>query len=176
MAGFPKGHFKHTDESRLKISLGNKGKEKSLEHRKKLSNANKGKVSNWKGHKHSEESKALIREKRKHQTFSFETRKKMSSSRKGSNSPFWKGGVSKINKDERNFLMASFEYRFWRKSIFERDNYTCVWCGDNRGSNLEADHVKSWKDYPELRFAIDNGRTLCKECHKKTSNYGRRKS
>ena len=78
----------------------------------------------------------------------------------------WKGGITPINQRIR----VSFEYRLWRKSLFERDNYTCVWCGSKE--RVEADHIKSFSQYPELRFAIDNGRTLCYECHKKTSNYG----
>ncbi len=87
--------------------------------------------------------------------------------------PLWKGGISKVNKTERQNLMNTVEYRIWRTSIFTRDNYTCIWCGQ-RGGRLNADHIKSWKDYPALRFAIDNGRTLCEPCHRKTDNYGRK--
>ncbi len=79
---------------------------------------------------------------------------------------FWRGGISKINTNIRN----SLEYAIWRRSIFERDNYICIWCG-KRGGTLHADHIKPFALYPELRFAIDNGRTLCIECHKKTDTY-----
>lgn len=58
----------------------------------------------------------------------------------------------------------------WKKSVLERDNYTCVWCGSE--SNIEVDHIKPWSKHPELRFNLDNGRTLCHNCHCKTSTYG----
>lgn len=80
----------------------------------------------------------------------------------------WKGGVSAENE----ILRHSLEYRLWRTSVFERDNYTCIWCGQ-RGGTLNADHIKPFAYYPELRFAIDNGRTLCEDCHKTTESYGR---
>jgi hypothetical protein len=79
----------------------------------------------------------------------------------------WKGG--KI--PERNTAMARDDYKQWRKSIFQQDNYTCQICLI-RGGNLEADHIKEWCNYPELRYNLDNGRTLCKDCHKQTDNYG----
>lgn len=76
-------------------------------------------------------------------------------------------------------IRKSLEYRLWRESVFERDNYTCVLCGAHNGNGkavvLQADHIKSFALYPELRVAIDNGRTLCLECHRATPNYGRPK-
>lgn len=80
----------------------------------------------------------------------------------------WKGGISVPNKQFRKTI----EYKLWRTAVFERDNYTCIWCGDNSGGNLEADHIKPFCDYPELRLAIDNGRTLCEDCYKTTDTYG----
>lgn len=65
------------------------------------------------------------------------------------------------NKDNRNYP----EYEEWRKSVFERDNYTCQKC-NVRGGDLEAHHINSYKEYPDLRLDINNGITLCKKCHK----------
>ena len=88
----------------------------------------------------------------------------------------YKGGLTLINKQIR----CSCEYRLWREAVFKRDNYTCVWCGAKNGNGktaiLNADHIKPFSQYPELRFAIDNGRTLCHPCHKKTDTYGHPKS
>jgi hypothetical protein len=61
--------------------------------------------------------------------------------------------------------------KIWRTKVFERDNYTCVMCKETSGNGhrvtLNAHHIKSWKDFPELRDNIDNGITLCKSCHYK---------
>ena len=84
----------------------------------------------------------------------------------GVNHPRWKGGTG----TKRHILMGQKEYKLWRKAVFERDNYTCIWCG-KRGIKLNADHINLWCDYPELRFAIDNGRTLCEPCHKRRHYY-----
>lgn len=86
----------------------------------------------------------------------------------GENNPNWRGGVSQGNLKER----GSLKYKIWRRSVFKRDNFACVICGDNKGGNLEADHIKPFSLYPESRFDINNGRTLCKPCHKKTDSYG----
>ncbi len=82
---------------------------------------------------------------------------------KGERNPSWKGGVSKVHQRIRN----SLEYKIWRKAVFERDNFTCRFCGI-RGGELNADHIKPFAYFPELRFAIDNGRTLCVKCHRTT--------
>jgi 5-methylcytosine-specific restriction endonuclease McrA len=83
----------------------------------------------------------------------------------GSNHWNWKGGKSKD-------IWKTPEYQQWRKAVMRRDNFTCVECGDSRGGNLEADHIKPKYWYPELIFDLDNGRTLCKDCHKKTPTWG----
>ena len=98
-----------------------------------------------------------------------EIRMKMGS--KGEKNASWKGGVTPINKRIRH----SVELKLWRKSVFERDNYTCQHCG-KRGGELHADHIKQFAYHPELRTSIENGRTLCKPCHKKTETYGNNKT
>ena len=87
----------------------------------------------------------------------------------GADNPMWKGGVTSENEK----LRKSLEYKLWRTAVFMRDNFTCQMCNkkESVSGKLEADHIKPWSLYPELRFAIDNGRTLCKECHKKTDTY-----
>lgn len=79
--------------------------------------------------------------------------------------------LRKAKRDVRD----SFEYKEWRKGIFERDGYTCVICGrGNRNGNrttLNADHILPFALYPDLRFSPSNGRTLCVDCHKKTPTY-----
>lgn len=75
-----------------------------------------------------------------------------------------KGGVTSINK----IIRESAEYKLWRKSVFERDNFTCIWCFQ-KGGNLNADHIKPFALFPELRFAIDNGRTKNIMYHRKNA-------
>lgn len=87
----------------------------------------------------------------------------------GADNPAWKGGITPLNKQIR----TSREYKLWRTAVFERDNWTCVWCGE-RGGVLNADHIKPFALFPELRLAIDNGRTLCLPCHKTTDTYAGR--
>ncbi len=87
---------------------------------------------------------------------------------RGSKNWNWKGGKTKTQE----YIRFSPEYKAWRKMVFERDNYTCVLCSNGSGGNLEADHIEPQSQYPELRFDINNGRTLCKECHRKTPTYG----
>ena len=83
----------------------------------------------------------------------------------GKNNWNWKGGISPRD-------LASPKYREWRRKVFERDGYKCVQCGYDEGRILEAHHIKPWSQYPEVRFDITNGMTLCKSCHRKTDSYG----
>ena len=63
------------------------------------------------------------------------------------------------------------EYSEWRESVYKRDKYTCQIC-KKVGGNLNAHHIKEYAKFPELRFEIDNGITLCEECHRKIHKKG----
>lgn len=144
----------------------------TLEHRKKLSIAHKGK-------KLSDETKRKMSLKRKGVPHTKEWNENLSKAHKGriyhepkrgSEHPFWKGGISNKN----NNIRKSTKYKLWRTKVFKRDNYTCVFC-KKRGGTLNADHIKPFALFPKLRFIINNGRTLCISCHKKTDTYAGKK-
>jgi len=139
--------YKQSPEHKAKIGLANKGKKKPP-----FSDEHRKKIGNGsRGRKHSPE-----------------TRKKIG--KRGENHWNWQGGLKPIHERIRN----SVEYKLWREAVFKRDNYTCVFCKEV-GGNLQADHIKQFALYPELRFAIDNGRTLCVDCHRKTDTWGYKK-
>ena len=117
----------------------------------------------------SEETKDKIRIKAIGRVISPEVRMKMGS--KGQKNPSWIDGRTPLNKRIRH----SVEYRLWKEAVFERDNWTCQFCG-TRGGELNADHIKPFAHHPDLRTSISNGRTLCVPCHRKTDTFGHRSS
>ena len=155
----------------------------SKEWRENISKAVKGKptwmtgssgehTSMW-GKKHSEETKQKMRiaaikngakpprpKQKKTPEWVKEKLSKSHIGKVGKLASNWQGGKT----PEQKRIRRSIEYRLWRQSVFRRDNYTCVWCGIKE--NIQADHIKPFALYPELRFAIDNGRTLCINCHR----------
>lgn len=70
------------------------------------------------------------------------------------------------NKRGRDIDAARYEYKAWHKAVLRRDDYTCQICGE-RGGRLQAHHIKEWAEYPESRYDVDNGMTLCKGCHRR---------
>lgn len=131
-------------------------------------------------YKRDEQHRAKMALAKKGQTHSGKSRKKISEhhhdvngknnpmyGRRGELHPAWKGGIS----TENDILRKSLEFRQWRTAVFKRDHYTCIWCGDNKSGKLNADHIKPWSLYPDLRFDVGNGRTLCEPCHKLTPTY-----
>ena len=102
------------------------------------------------------------------------------------NNHFWKGGKTKLSQQIR----TSAEYSFWRMQVFKRDFFTCQHCGakNKKGEKyiFDADHIypfsKILDDFDitsieeaiscEKLWDIENGRTLCRDCHKKTETWG----
>ena len=190
-----KGHTV-SEETREKMRTANTGKKRSEETKAKIGASKKkliGDKNPFFGKKHSEETKEKLRIASGSRRHSDKTKKKLSEmgkgrpnseehkrkiglAHRGKKHPWqegdknwsWKGGITSENKR----LRGSAESENWRRAVYERDGYKCIHCGDDRGHNLNADHIKPWSLYPELRFDIDNGRTLCVPCHKKTPTYG----
>lgn len=115
---------------------------------------------------------SLAAKRRVRAPHSIETRRRIAATKMGPLSHLWRGGLS----TETQKLRAGTEYKSWRQSVYERDNYTCQECGTRSGNGkrveLNADHIKPWATHPDLRFETSNGRTLCLECHKKTDTFG----
>lgn len=78
----------------------------------------------------------------------------------GADHPLWRGGVSRAYQ----YGYHSTEYMQWHQNVFIRDNFTCQLC-DTRGTYLHAHHIKGFSHFPDLRFVVSNGITLCKTCH-----------
>lgn len=160
---------KHSEETKLKMSLIHKGKPNLKLKGKKLSEEHKRKLSeSHKGHKISEETKKKISKSRrgeKHhfygKKFSEEHRRKISKSNKGILGNNWKGGITPKNM----MIRGSIEFRLWREAVFARDNWTCQRCLI-KGGYLHSHHIRNFAEKKDLRFAIDNGITFCRDCHK----------
>ncbi|HOV89038.1 MAG TPA: hypothetical protein PLB74_03225 [Candidatus Paceibacterota bacterium] len=152
--------------------------------RRKLSDANTAKWTEEKRKAQSEKRKGIA-SSALGKTWQLKHIKKYPT-RAGEKSHLWKGGKTKLSSKIRN----SVEYKIWRKQVFERDNYSCVECGRKRKKGdrviIDADHISPFSkildDFNitfieeavscEKLWDIENGRTLCRECHKKTDTYG----
>lgn len=96
--------------------------------------------------------------------FSAEIKQKMSDSKKGNKHPRWIEDRTKVINRFKESLSTT-QYRNWRSNIFKRDNWKCCITDTNCSGQLEAHHILNWSDYPELRYEINNGITLCHAHH-----------
>lgn len=117
---------------------------------------------------HTEESKRKIRETNLKTWSNPEIRQKIQkenhpnwgkSYQSGKQHWNWKGGITPTDRAARVKFRRELQL-----IVFERDNYTCQIC-DQYSGYLQVDHIKKWSEYPELRFDLDNCRTLCMACH-----------
>lgn len=115
-----------------------------------MSEAARRRPSNRLGKRHTMETRKKISERTRERT------------PRGEACHSFKDGRLAERRDER----FSIEYKRWRYDVFARDGFACRKCGDARGGNLHAHHVKGFATHPELRLVLENGITLCTPCHK----------
>jgi hypothetical protein len=174
---------KRSKETKEKISTTKTGSKLSTEHKRKIGLASKKCWGN------PEYSKKMSESRLEH-IVTKETAEKISKANKGKKRPIgfvahntfkkgftpwnknkkslispeehhnWKGGIT----SEREKIRKSLENKIWIRAVFERDNFTCQKYGETHGG-LNAHHIQNFSQYPEFRFAIDNGITLSKKAH-----------
>ena len=182
-----------SEEIKKKISRNSSrhflGKHHTKEAKEKIRQANLG-SKNSLGFKHTEEWKRKHIERMRGNKYglgnhvllgfkhSMETRIKKSM-RRGNQIYNYKGTTPLYEQIRKNF-----KYRQWRDDVFMRDNFTCQECGLHSGCGkaiyLHAHHIIFFSDiverYEILTFKeamnceelwnMNNGQTLCKDCHK----------
>lgn len=173
------GHFV-SEETKRKISLTKTGVKYPEGFGKKMSEiAKKFGVGKWmKGRKLSEETKQKMRGRTGELSKRWKGGKAkcldcgkllsvhyptycITCGHKGSRNPCWRGGVT----PESAIIRGGIEYRLWREAVFARDSFTCQKYG-TVGGKLRSHHIQNFAQYPELRFAINNGITLSEKAHR----------
>lgn len=133
-------------ETKQKMSLAHIGRKKSLAHNLAISKGRKG------------------------IQFTEEHRKKLSESRK---EYFAKGGKGWNWIEDRTLLKDDHKdrggqlHRDWSRNVKFRDSWNCKIANEDCEGRMEVHHILGWKEYPELRYEINNGITLCHAHHPK---------
>lgn len=153
-----------------KLRQANLGKTISPEHRERLAEARKQELASGKalfggveGRTKARATTAAQRKGRSYAEIYGDRAEEQATVRKMSNRRRWEGLDRSPQREKHN---SDYRYTEWRTAVFERDDYTCRRCG-KRGGTLHAHHIKRWSEYPEERYVVDNGLTLCADpCHK----------
>ena len=148
--GFKKGHPSfHTENSKKKISLAVYLKWKDPFYKTRMHQLMMGKS-------------ATRGNTGKH--FSLLHKERLSQSHSGLNHYRWIEDRGSVQRNLRN----DPEYLQWVKMVKKRDHNICKLKAKTcKGYNI-VHHIKSWKNYPEIRYLINNGITLCQAHHPRT--------
>jgi len=120
-----------SDESKLKNRLSNLGWKHTPEARLKISLSKKGKPSWNKG---------------------------LEGFLAGENSPHWIQDRTKLKAKQ---IRNDSAYQEWHKQVRTRDSWKCLMKNKDCCGKIEVHHILAWRNFPELRYDINNGITLC---------------
>jgi len=168
--------MRHTEETKKKIGNFFRGKKLSDEHRAKLRAASWMKGTHQKTndalriwHENGGKAKGPLGHApwNKGKPCREDIRIKLKAVRMNNPIRNWKGGITPMQTLVRN----SQAYQEWRKAVFERDDYRCFDCGarSEKGNSiyLHAHHIYPFAAFPRIRLMVENGITLCSDCHDK---------
>ena len=163
---------KHTLETRLKVSETKKSMNLKGE---KAHNYNRQPVICSECGKITYKTQYLI-QRSKHHFCSLECHGKWKSKYNvGENNPNWNPNLTAAERERGRKYP---EYYMFIKKVMERDNFTCDICGfyGKWGEGLNVHHLNSYDWDVNNRTNINNGITLCEECHTdfhKMNGYGK---
>lgn len=80
----------------------------------------------------------------------------------GENHPNWIKDRTKIKRQDRK---DNPRYKSWRMEVWKRDKFSCRLKNKDCYGRIEAHHILPWRKYPELRYEINNGITVCRYHH-----------
>lgn len=71
------------------------------------------------------------------------------------------------NEDRRQWAQL-------RREVFKRYGRRCMRCGSVTGE-MHVDHIKPWRNFPNLRYDVNNLQVLCRTCHEWKGVHGLRR-
>lgn len=85
--------------------------------------------------------------------------RELTAQRRGQLSHFWNPNLTEEERRGRR----DGDVKKWATQVKRRDDFTCQVCGSEE--KLVAHHLNSYKSDKENRYNVENGITLCRECH-----------
>ena len=143
--------------TRLKQRNAKLGKKLSYETRQKMSASAKGKKKPLRTEQHK--INMSIAKTGKPHILTENGKKSFKEKMSGQNNPRYVKDRNKLVVSEKKHKDS--KYKIWMLAVKNRDKWKCKLLNSDCKGRLESHHIFNWKEYPELRYLLTNGITLC---------------